>query len=110
LALPAGSTFIRYQKIPDKLALHISTWDRAFYFWTASSKPAVQVPQLNSRAFQIRAEDSVNAATDRRRVCRVTRSGKNQRCRNLARATGLFHIRVDAVEDALKDFDVTHHG
>lgn len=61
VSFPAGSTFIRYQKIPDSLALYISTWDRAFYDWTAESKPAVQVPQLNSKAFEIRANDSVNA-------------------------------------------------
>lgn len=61
VTFPSGSTFIRYQKIPDHLALYISTWDREYYDWSAQAKPAVFVPQLNSQAFEIRATDSVNA-------------------------------------------------
>lgn len=61
VSFPSGKTFIRYQKIPDSLALYVSTWDRAYYDWTAESKPAIMVPQLNSKAFEIRGEDSVNA-------------------------------------------------
>lgn len=61
VSFPSGKTYVRYQKIPDSLALYVSTWDRSFYDWTDSSKPATFVSQLNSNAFQIRGEDSVNA-------------------------------------------------
>lgn len=61
VSFPSGKTFVRYQKIPSTLALYVSTWDRAFYDWSFQSKNAVAVQELNSQAFQIRDEDSVNA-------------------------------------------------
>lgn len=61
VTFPSGETYIRYQTLSPNLSLYVSTWDRAFYNWTQQSKPAVFVPKLNSNAFQIRGEDSVNA-------------------------------------------------
>ncbi len=61
VSFPSGSTFVRYQKIPSLLSLYLSTWDRSFYDWSGSSKPARNVPELHTQAFQIRDEGSVNA-------------------------------------------------
>ncbi len=61
VSFPSGTTFVRYQKIPDSLAMYVSTWDRSYYDWTSASKPAQHVSSLNSKGFQIRSEDSVNA-------------------------------------------------
>lgn len=58
---PSGKTYVRYRQIPKELSLYLSTWDQSFYDWTASSQPAARVAELNSDAFQIRGESSVNA-------------------------------------------------
>jgi C-terminal processing protease CtpA/Prc len=61
VSFASGNTFIRYTKIPSELRPYISTWDREFYDWSAQAAPKQFCGMLNSDAYQIRGEDSVNA-------------------------------------------------